>query len=452
MDMGHAHAARPAVWVVARRGTPTGAGTHASPLDLATAIGPNSPVRPGGIIWIRGGIYRGNFRSDLAGTQAEPIVVRAWPRHRPRIDGTLDVHGSDTWFWGLEVFQSTRNVLERQNGIDVFGPRTKLINCVVRDAAQGVGFWSRAVDAEMHGCIIYRNGFVRPETGRRTGHGIYMQNDTGTMRVNDCLVMDQVSFGIHAYGQAGQVRNMVFERNLVAGNAWLVGGTRNPSTNIVVDRNFTWGSTFRMGFRARGNRDLTFKDNLFVNMTGDSMQVVNSDHMTMSGNRLVAGGRGTPLVWSLPDRLKPPTPPVALNLSGNVYHRVAGGRSINLDGYGWPPLEWWQRFTNSDRDSLAVRALPSGAEAHLLPNRFDPARAHLIVYNWDRRRTVSFNPAEVLPRGIAFTVRNAYNYPAAPILRGVVDDNPVEVPMTDVPKALQGAPFAAFVITRAHFF
>ncbi|HSV74793.1 MAG TPA: right-handed parallel beta-helix repeat-containing protein [Chthonomonadales bacterium] len=437
-------------WAVSPFGTPTGAGTYASPLDLATAIGPGSPVRPGHAIWMRGGVYRGNFRSDLVGTGTAPIVVRAWWRERPRIDGTLHVHGSDTWFWGLEVFQSTRNVLERRTGIEVFGPRTKLINCVVRDTAQGVGFWSRAVDAEMHGCIIYRNGFIDPTTGRATGHGIYMQNDTGTMRVNDCLVIDQASFGIHAYGQAGQVRNMTFERNVVVGNAWLVGGTRNPSTNIVVDRNFTWGSTFRMGFWAQGNRDLSFTNNLFVNRAGDAMQVNNSDHMTMIGNRLYAvGERGTPLMWSLPDRTDPPTPPAALNLSGNVYNHMAGVLTIGLAGYGWKTLEWWQSFTNSDRDSSAVRYIPGGVETHLIPNRFDPRRAHLVVYNWSGEGTVSFNPAQVLPRGMAFTVRNAYNYPSTPVLTGVVDGNPVEVPIT----GSRTAPaFAVFVITRAGFF
>jgi len=58
-------------------------GSATLPLDLATALSARGPVRPSDVLWVLGGTYRGNFRSDLAGTAEAFIVVVPVHRMRP---------------------------------------------------------------------------------------------------------------------------------------------------------------------------------------------------------------------------------------------------------------------------------------------------------------------------------------------------------------------------------
>src|SRR4051794_30589689 len=70
------------------RGSTLGDGSIAHPWDLATAIaGGVGRVQPGDTIWLRGGTYRGSFRSTVAGRIGAPVVIRQYAGERAIIDG-----------------------------------------------------------------------------------------------------------------------------------------------------------------------------------------------------------------------------------------------------------------------------------------------------------------------------------------------------------------------------
>ena len=100
---------------VSPAGLPGNDGSAQRPLDLTTALSPSSPARPGDVIWLHAGTYRGAFVSYLTGTEAAPIIVRQHPGERATIDsGTsasdaLTVLGGHTWFWGFEITSSDTN-------------------------------------------------------------------------------------------------------------------------------------------------------------------------------------------------------------------------------------------------------------------------------------------------------------------------------------------------------
>src|SRR5687768_7553665 len=167
----------------APHGLPTNDGSQQRPLDLATALSTFSPLQPGDILWLRDGVYLGNFESRLTGTVTHPIVVRQYPGERAALHAdertlaALTVHGSDTWYWGFEVTDTNpervnanglNNPVLRETSINVFGPRTRFINLVVHDGQQGFGFWTSAVDAEIYGSIISNVGVDAPDRGH--GH------------------------------------------------------------------------------------------------------------------------------------------------------------------------------------------------------------------------------------------------------------------------------------------
>jgi hypothetical protein len=89
-----------AEYYAAPYGSPSGNGSYSSPWDLATALAQPPVLQPGDMIWLLGGRYAGPFTSDLTGSAAAPIVVRALPSARALLDGgtayasTLQVNGS----------------------------------------------------------------------------------------------------------------------------------------------------------------------------------------------------------------------------------------------------------------------------------------------------------------------------------------------------------------------
>src|ERR1041384_1206768 len=175
---------RAADFYVSPRGTSLGTGAIDSPWDLATALKQPKNVKSGDTIWLRGGTYKGAFTSSLNGAMNVPIVVRQYPWERAILDGStatgvsLTINGSWSWYWGFEVMSSTATRTTTiagsspadiyKTGIAVYGANTKLINLIVHDTMDGIGFWTPAVDAELYGNIIFNNGWTGPDRGH--GH------------------------------------------------------------------------------------------------------------------------------------------------------------------------------------------------------------------------------------------------------------------------------------------
>jgi hypothetical protein len=76
-----------AAFYVSPSGSSSGSGTLSSPWDLQTALNQPSVVQPGATIYMRGGTYKGKFKSSLNGSAASPITVRSYPGEWAVIDG-----------------------------------------------------------------------------------------------------------------------------------------------------------------------------------------------------------------------------------------------------------------------------------------------------------------------------------------------------------------------------
>ncbi len=121
----------------------------------------------------------------------------------------------------------------------------KLINLMVHDTNGAIGAWTDAVDVEIHGCVIWHNGFDAPDRGH--GHGIHAQNQRGVKTISDNLIVRQYSHGIDVYGGAKDaldgvviVGNIVIDNGVVstvtgATRGILVGGGRVARDPVVCD-------------------------------------------------------------------------------------------------------------------------------------------------------------------------------------------------------------------------
>jgi hypothetical protein len=390
-------------------------GSVAHPLSLGRALSGQSPVLPGDTLWLHGGIYHGPFTSELRGTERAPILVRQAAGERATIDGgatsisepALYVKGAWTTYWGFEVMSSDPSrVLEetgsqpvglkRGTGIDVHAPHSRFVNLVVHDAANGIGLWSDAEEAEAYGNLVYYNGWSAAD--RSHGHGIYTQNEQGVRRVSENIIFSQFSHGIHAYGSdAASLDHIELTGNVVFNNGALdrsyydrnilLGGARSAAAP-VLDSNYTYytplvrhGGENNVGYNG-GCVNLIARNNYFAGQ--------------------VRGG--------VPLRLADRCSGV---IAGNVFY----GAMEPAIATAYP-------------DNAYLSEPPTGLKVFVRPNRYDPSRAHVVVYNWDRLPEVTIDLSALsFDPGAVVELRDAQDYFGEPAVAQPLLDGRITVPM-----------------------
>src|SRR5262245_25472993 len=232
-------------WYVAPGGSAANVGSIDRPLDLPTALD-GRRVRSGSTVWLRGGVYRGPFKSYLAGTPQAPITVRQYPGERAiladdrgRADGaTLHVFGEWTVYRDFEVTNTNDNRRHdrefRPAGLEVQAPNTKFINLVIHDTGMGFGFWKESVDSELYGNVIFNSGTENVRSDMRHGHALYTQNESGTKWIRDNIMVNGYGFGIHAYPNPGGLAGFHFEGNVVADSGSSNPGAATRYNNVIV--------------------------------------------------------------------------------------------------------------------------------------------------------------------------------------------------------------------------
>jgi len=434
----HPRPTRGAQFYVAPGGRAEGDGSKGRPWDLASALSKQSKAKPGDTVWMRGGVYKGSFKSRLNGTAERPILVAQFTDERATVDGSLTVEGEWTTFWGFEVTNSDPDrARERPTGVEVNGAHTKFVNLVVHDCGNGFGFWSSAVDAELYGNIIYHNGWRGDDRGH--GHGVYAQNEEGTKLVRDNVIFRQYGWGIHAYAEEGELKGLQFEGNVSFDNGApaaarydniLVGG-RRPAERVALVSNYTYETpgdggdkpNVRLHYKAEGNRDLTVRDNYFA---GGSPVASVADWLgvTMTGNTFYGPERLLEL--SLPQGAA-----AAYTWDNNAYYGSTPGAAFGFQGRALD-FAAWQGATGFDRGgSFGVTGAgrTAGVRVFVRPNLYEPGRAHIVVYNWERRDAAEADVGGVLPRGAKYEVRDAQNFFGPPVLAGTYDGEPLRLPM-----------------------
>jgi hypothetical protein len=432
-------------------GRSDGDGSLERPLDLETALSAKGPIRQGSTVWLRGGTYRGTFRSDLTGSSEQPIVVRPYPGEHVIIDSApfgdpaLSIHGAWTTYRDLEILNSSSGResvqtnssqptdLTRGPGLDIHGPHTKFVGLVVHDLAGGLDIWSDAVGSEATGNIVYNNGWKSGD--RNNGHGIYTQNKDGVRKLTDNIIFNQFAAGVHAYGSdAAYLDNLLLEGNVSFNNGLLaqkydrnllIGGGR-PARHPVLIGNHTYYSRGlrhgqnNIGYQA-GCADLEARDNVFAASDfGFALEMV--------------------------------------NCTGSVERNTFIGEVRAVEG---PTLVNHMTVKNRFPKNTYVEQQPTGVQVFVRPSRSEPGRAHIIVYNWARGRAVSADLSAVkLEVGSRFVIRDAQNYFEDPVATGTYSGLPVQIPMSGLTVAPPigdglktpehtGPEFAVFVLTPA---
>lgn len=455
---------------VAPGGTNTGDGGEEHPWTLAYALSHPPALQPGDTIWVRGGTYLGPFTSRLMGARDLPVYVRQYPGERASLDGknanwqaaTLRIEGSWVWFSDLEITNSGPRQLNiaRSQGVELYAPYSKLINLVVHDTGQGLGAWVQALDAEVYGNIVYNNGW--PAQDRGHGHGIYTHNDTGLKTIRDNIFFRPYGFNFHAYGSsAARLNNYLLEGNTFFEGPFLVGGSP-PAQDFVVTQNYFYRANASFGYDNDNNRNLKIADNYFANY----VYLKWWDKAAVTGNIVYPSGQTSQDV-SISVWLRPGGAASDYTIDTNTYYqgpaRDGSDFYYRVSGQGGRTLLFsqWQSFgydRNSTFEKTATKR-PSGTQAFLRPNQYDPAKAYLVVYNWDHWDEVALDLSGwVLQPGEQYELRNVQNY-FNETATGIYSGEPVPIPMKTwtaaLPVGQENAKvtstfpeFGVFVLTR----
>jgi hypothetical protein len=495
---------------VSTNGRPNAKGTKQDPLDLATALGDPGRIAPGSTVFLRGGTYSGTFTSKLHGEPGKPITVRPFKNEHVVIDAWnpaattnkrqagLVITGAWVIFTDLEVTSSDpRRVAPnrgstvrtipgwRDDGVEFRASNSKLINLVIHDTGQGIGFWDQAIDSEVYGCILYNNGWDGPDRGH--GHGLYIQNEAGTKLVQDVISFNNFATGMKAYGQESAAVGVHFDGVISFNNGAgyfkdrsirnegiLIGTTKFPPRDIKVLNSFlytpagTIGGGMRLGYLAE-NENVEVRGNHFAS-GGQNLWLVNWRAATVRDNFFyTTDAQGSNVVTTnvkFPDKVSAEV----YDYDNNDYFdnspaaKKGTPRSFSIEGVASSQgavrltFDEWRQARGWDANSRFTAGRPTGVEVFVRPNKYEAGRAHIVVFNWDLAPSVDVDVSDILPVGADFEIRSAEDYYGDAVVSGVSSGRPIRVPLDTLSVALPFGydfkppstrpEFAVFVLVR----
>lgn len=412
----------------------TGDGSMLNPWTLQKAFDHPSALKPGDTVWIRGGIYTNDYDAQTSfncktnGTLNAPIIFRNYNGDRVLIDGAKSYtifaglgNCSYTWFWGLEVFNSSATDRNHDilGGITCTAENIKFINMIVHDTGSGIDAWKTAKNTEIYGCIIYHigNNLLNGTNWEGHGHGMYLQNDTfGTKLIHNNIVFSTFGNGIKIWqttttapiGNFDIRNNILFNGGSASENLGGVGnnsrthnffvlsnGPNNPLVNTVIKHNYTFA----------GLNSPRPPVNAFGLNYGVNNLILDSNYLTCQ-TRL--GFNNTPIFNA--------------SIQGN---RFIGGIPSVYGYYLWG-------FTQTDfPENQYIPEIPSsGLEYFILPNKYEPEKSHLVIYNWDSLEIVQINCNQTgLKPGDSYELINVMDYQADVIPGQFPADGILKIPM-----------------------
>jgi hypothetical protein len=400
----------------------------------------------------------------------------------------LEIRGSDAIYVDFEITNSdpvrTSATVNSQNaprlrgeGVWQAGARTKLINLVIHDCQEGVFTNASAVDSEIYGCIVYNNGYVAG--GVANGHGIYVINDRPTKRIVDSISFNNFSTGIKSVSQNGDSKfinhqgDIVFNNgspaqpeSAIRGVGVLIGANNGFADQNTVNGCFfyqppgTVGGNVRLGFSG-DNGSVVFTDNLLMGgaqalevdnwkgliVSGNTFYITDLDPRTTSSNAVLAQYA--------------PVSEATVVWDNNRYYNgrtVPNSNALYYNRSSAQSFDTWKSLSGFDKNSTYSSGPLAGLQTFVLPNQYNPDRAYLVVYNWDRTDKVKVDLADFLRAGQTFEMRNVQDFFGPPVYSGKYKGKPLKLLMSGLTVAAPvgygyapaptGPEFNVFVLIR----
>lgn len=431
---------------IAVNGKSTGDGSKGNPWDIRTGIS-GKRGSAGDTIFLHGGVYKGQFVSEMRGTSGNNIVLAQYPGETAILDGfagtnaqgTLTIRGAYATYYGFQVMSSSSKRVSsiagsrptdlfQNDGIEVFGSYVKLVSLIVRDnVGEGIGFWKAAVNSEVNGCIVYNNGWQGPDRGH--GHGIYTQNDTGTKLIRDNVIFGGFGRGIQVYGVNGGLNGFNMNGNIIFNSgslsrspSWnIIIGGESKADNVLVQNNYLYkdisysGKNAQFHYGSTLNGKATFQNNYIVG--GDaSISIKNWASATVTGNIIYA--KSKVLDFSTSGSTS------SSSFNNNTYY--TGNTSSAI---GNMSFDNWKKTYSWDGNSRMSTSNPSN-QVVVKPNVYDKGTGFVVVMNNSGSSSVDVDLSKIVSNGAEYEIRDVENMQGQPIISGKYSGGTVRLPMT----------------------
>jgi hypothetical protein len=381
-------------WYVAPDGKSSNSGTQQAPWDIASALDGTQKVAAGDTVYLLAGTYRRRpkelYEIRLAGAEEARIHVRPEPGGRVRIDGGLSIQSpsAHVWIRDIEIFVSEPRPEKPVSP----GSHPADLNRPAGGLHMYAGKNCKYINLIIHDCsqgISCWKGEIDPQilgcliynngwlgTDRGHGHCIYTQNDEGVKTISNCI-MSCLYDGTYTVHAYGSERAYV--------------------NNFLVEENICYGrGPFLIG-GGRPSRNIR----VFRNYLHDvSMRI----------------GYAAPY-----------------NENCEVRDNVIVNGSLDIIRYR----------EVSQQGNLVIKKgqeAPGRTKSFLLPNRYDPNRANLAVYNPDRLGEVDIAVSPFLNDGDSYRLMDPQDFFGSPIDQGACHGRTIKVPVK--------GEFAVFVIIK----
>jgi hypothetical protein len=381
-------------WYVSPEGKAINPGTKDAPWDIASALDGSQKVAAGDTIYLLAGTYRRRpqelFEIRLVGTAEEPIQIRPLPGARARIDGGLSVQNPSAYMWvrDLEIFVSEplpeKPVSPGSSPEDLKRPWGGLHTHGGKDC--------KYINLIIHNCnqgISCWKDAINAEiygciiynngwlgTDRGHGHCIYTQNDEGVKVISNCIMSCRFD-GTYTLHAYGSERAYV--------------------NNFLVE------------------------DNIFYS----------------KGPFLIGGGRPSQNIRVFRNYLYNVEMKIGYDAPYNENCEVSDNIIVN----GELNIVKYKQVIQKDNFIIKENEQrPKEIKVVFLPNRFDRNRAHLAVFNWEKKERVEVPVKPFLQNGDSFCLVSPEDFFGKPVLEGVCRGDTIELPMK--------GEFAVFVILK----
>jgi len=448
---------------VSPTGTPTGDGSKANPLDLATAVSAKSPAVAGDAILLLTGTYDGPMKDiervpfdfAVSGEKDKPVKIQPAPGANVLINGAATVTSSYAEYCNLEIGDlqwdssqkkhKTPTVLDFRGGVGA-----KFINCNVFGGDMGMGCWSAATNTEIYGCLVHDFGYFTGE-GRGHGHAFYTQNQDGTKAFIGNIAYRGFGWNFHLYTEGGRIQGF----DLFANISYLVGAQKpgqtmdcylisgyTPADRIRVIGNIGYQPEHTIAsrpdvrltsYKELENGKAEVKDNYLMGAPIGFLAGTWKD-LEVSGNT----------IWSFTtlinlSRTKPEEIGTAYKVHGNTYLQNGTAQPFACGGKAMDFIGWQAMGLDKDGQILSTPVgRPTGSKVFVLRNKYQPGRANVGIFNWDGKDSIAVDLGKALSRGQSYVVYNCMDIRqtiamAKPVLTGTYTGSTTAFPMRKDP-------------------
>jgi len=370
-----------AEYFVAPTGTATNAGTREAPWDIASALDGNKKIAAGDTLWILEGTYKRRpkeqFEVRLIGSAEQPVQVRAEVGKRVTIDGGLAVQDPSAFVWirDLEILVS-----------------------------------------EPQPTAPLSKGTNPPEFTRPWG-GLHMFGGKNCKFIN--LVIHECRQGVSWW--KGSIDSDLYGC-VIYGNGWpgvdrghghCIYTQNKDGTKLLSNCILTAVLKGQQTLQAYGSKNADVDNYLCEDNVAYDM-----------GRFLIGGGRPSHNIRVYRNHLYKVDMQLGYDSPENEDCDVSNNRIFR----GGISIQKFMTVKKENNWIFKEEEQPKKNESFLLPNKYDPTRAHLIVYNWTGEKTAAVPVGDFLKDGESFALYDPKGLFGAPLFEGKVEGAAARVP------------------------